>query len=277
MFETHKDVLNWYEKQPRALTREFISNIKWSDVKLYPLDEKLVPVLIFMRDVETLTDLYREELLVSPTGKDPVIRKFLDSWGVEELTHGEVLNQFLEEAGYPSDEKWVSRIHKEVPWGYTLNTYLSMALTKILGKKFTAAHMTYGAINEFSAMQAYRRLDQDAAHPVLSVILKAIMHEESFHAGFYYHIARLELQRSEFARKLARFVVDKFWSPVGEGAKLAKDSDYAVRTLFGSEERLDILDKHVTQRIRRLPGFETLTVVNDTMREIVTTGEAQTA
>jgi hypothetical protein len=119
-------------------------------------------------------------------------------------------------------------------------------------------------------MQAYRRLDQDANHPVLSTILKAIMHEESFHAGFYYQIARLELQRSDFAKKLARFVIDKFWSPVGEGAKLAEDSDYAVRTLFGSEERLSILDKHVTQRIRRLPGFETLTVVNDTMRGIVT-------
>jgi hypothetical protein len=32
-FETKRDVLNWYEKQPPALTREFISGIKWEDVK----------------------------------------------------------------------------------------------------------------------------------------------------------------------------------------------------------------------------------------------------
>lgn len=277
MFETNKDVLDWYEKQPRTLTREYISSIEWSDVKRYPLNEKFVPVLRYMRDVETLTDLYYQELLISPTGKDPVIRKFLDSWGVEEITHGEVLNRFLEEAGYPSDEQWASRIHEEVPLTYTINTYVSMVLTKLIGKNFTAAHMTYGAVNEFSTLQGYRRLEKEAGHPVLSKILKAIMHEESFHAGFYYNIAKLELQRSEFAQKLARFVVDKFWTPVGEGAKRAIDSNYVVRTLFGTEDALMVVDKQVTQRIRELPGFDTLTKVNEKLREIVTEGQETVA
>jgi len=30
-FETKKEVLDWYEKQPRALTREFIDRINWKD------------------------------------------------------------------------------------------------------------------------------------------------------------------------------------------------------------------------------------------------------
>ena len=57
-FETKKEVLDWYERQPRTLTDEFIGNIAWKDVKKYELDEKLIPVLLYMRDVEVLTDVY---------------------------------------------------------------------------------------------------------------------------------------------------------------------------------------------------------------------------
>ena len=32
MFETDKDVLDWYEKQPRALTTDFVDSIRWRDV-----------------------------------------------------------------------------------------------------------------------------------------------------------------------------------------------------------------------------------------------------
>lgn len=57
-FETKRDVLDWYERQPRTLTKEFIGGIDWQAIKNYPLDEKFVPVLLYMRDVETLTDVY---------------------------------------------------------------------------------------------------------------------------------------------------------------------------------------------------------------------------
>ncbi len=93
-FETKKEVLDWYEKQPRTLTKEFIDRISWKDVKNYPLDEKLVPVLLYMRDVEALTDMYYEELRRTPTGKDPIISKFMERWSNEEQTHGEIINRF---------------------------------------------------------------------------------------------------------------------------------------------------------------------------------------
>jgi hypothetical protein len=73
IFETNLDVLNWYEKQPRALTKEFLDSIRWEDVKKYPLDKRFVPVLFYMRDVESLTDIYYKQLLRTPTGKDKVI------------------------------------------------------------------------------------------------------------------------------------------------------------------------------------------------------------
>ncbi len=69
-FETKKDVLDWYEKQPRTLTKEFVEKINWKDVKNYRLDEKFLPVILYMRDVEALTDMYYDELRRTTTGKD---------------------------------------------------------------------------------------------------------------------------------------------------------------------------------------------------------------
>src|SRR5215211_1917033 len=128
-FETNKEVLDWYARQPRALTREFIENIAWKDVKNYALGEKFVPVLLYMRDVEVLTDMYYKELRRTPTGKDPIIRKFMERWGVEETTHGEILNRFLNEAGIETGEKWKEQVRKSVSRFYTANTYLITTLT----------------------------------------------------------------------------------------------------------------------------------------------------
>ena len=113
-FETNKDVLDWYERQTRTLTPEFISSIPWHKVKDTPIDEKLIPILFYMRDVETLTDMYHRELLRTPTGKDPHIGKFMERWGLEEITHGEVLNRFLNEIGIETDEKWQTQVRRGV-------------------------------------------------------------------------------------------------------------------------------------------------------------------
>ncbi|MGI8639945.1 MAG: ferritin-like domain-containing protein [Pyrinomonadaceae bacterium] len=268
-FETKKDVLDWYEKQPRTLTKEFIDKINWKDVKNFPLDKKFVPVLLYMRDVEALTDMYYEELRRTPTGKDPIISKFMERWGVEEQTHGELLNRFLNEAGIETDEKWHKQVRRAVSTFYTVNNYLITSLTNLVGKKFTATHMTFGAIHEMSTMQGYRRLTELAEHPVLTEILRGIIREESAHAHFYRSVARLELSNSEFTQKLARFIVRNFWTPVGSGAKPQKESNYTIATLFGGEEGLDWIDKNVTQRIQTLPGFDGLTKVSDKIGEIV--------
>ncbi|MGC2236567.1 MAG: ferritin-like domain-containing protein [Pyrinomonadaceae bacterium] len=267
-FETNRDVLNWYEKQPRTLTPEFLSNIDWKDVKNHPLDKKFVPVLMYMRDVEILTDMYYAELRRTPTGKDPIISKFMERWGIEEIAHAELLNRFLNEAGIETSSDWKQEVQRNVSNFYRANAYLLTTLTNLVGKKFTATHMTFGAIHEMSTAQGYRRLIKLANHPVLTGILTGIMREESAHTKFYWSVARLELKQSKFARKVARFVVNKFWAPVGQGAKPKKQTDYTIGTLFKGKDGLECVDKIITQRIRQLPGFETLTKINEVATEI---------
>jgi rubrerythrin len=267
-FETNRDVLNWYEKQTRTLTPEFLKNIVWGDVKKYPLDKKFVPVLTYMRDVEVLTDMYYAELRRTPTGKDPIIGKFMERWSEEELTHAELLNRFLNESGIETADDWKQEVQRNVSTFYKANTYLLTMLTNLVGKKFTATHMTFGAIHEMSTAQGYRRLMSLAGNPVLTKILTGIMREESAHMKFYWSVARLELKQSPFARKVARFVVNKFWTPVGQGAKPKKQTDYTIGTLFGGTDGLEWIDKTITQRVRQLPGLESWSKLNETVTEL---------
>jgi len=270
-FETNKDVLEWYERQERTLTPEFISAIPWDKVKDAPVDEKLIPILLYMRDVETLTDMYHRELLRTPTGKDPHISKFMERWGVEEITHGEVLNRFLNEIGVETDDRWQDQVRRAVSTAYNANAYLLMILTNLIGKKFTATHMTFGTIHELEAAQGYRRLMTLADHPVLTHILQGIVREESIHAQFYRSVARLELQRNPFAQKMARFVIEKFWAPVGQGSLPKHRTEYAIAMLFGDNEALEGLDKTVTQRVRGLPGFADITKMTEKISQIAET------
>lgn len=267
-FETNEEVLAWYESQERALNDEFINEIPWHQVKDYPLDERFVPVLLYMRDIEILTDMYHEELRNTPTGKDKVISKFMERWGIEEITHGELINRFLNEAGIETPSQWKENISRDVPGVYNFYTRILTALTNCVGKSFTATHMAYGAINELCAAQAYRRLIEIADHPVLTHILKGIIREESVHTQFYYSVARLELKKSDYAQNIARFIVKNFWRPVGSGARSDAERNYAIAMLFGDEEGAEWIDRTVTGRIQKLPGFDGITKVTEKIADI---------
>lgn len=269
MFETTEDVLDWYERQPRSLTKEFIDELPWHEVKDHPLDPRFIPVLLYMRDVEKFTEEYHNHMLKTPTGKDPSICKFMERWGVEECTHGDVLNRFLNEAGYPTEDKWYEDLKRDITIGYKANIWLIQTITNLIGKKFTATHMSFGAINELCTAQSYRRMREICDHPVLNKILTGIIREESIHTTFYWGVARIELRKSDGAQKLARWIIDNFWVPVGQGLKSPKDSNHTIRALFRGEGGFEQLQRNVTGRVRQLPGFDGLTKVDKVLGDII--------
>lgn len=255
MFETDCDVLNWYEAQPRAVNQEFLKGINWNEVRDYPLNREFLSVLLYMRDIESFTELYYRELLRTPTGKDPVIRKFMDRWNEEEAEHGQLLNRFLNEAGIETSADWRREAKMKIPLRYTVEYFVGPYITNLFGRYFTGAHMVWGTINEFTTLQAYRRLWQIAEHPVLEKLLRGIAQEESIHANFYWSIARLELKRSKLSGTIARAIINHVWSPVGHGTKPQREEDFIIATLFGGAEGVDFFDRGVNQRLEQLPGF----------------------
>ncbi len=269
MFETENDVLDWYERQPRAISKDFVNSIPWHEVRNHPLNSAFVPVLFYMRDVEFFTDIYYKELLRTPTGRDPVIRKFMDRWSVEELQHAELLNTFLGEAGIPISEKWQTEALKKIPWHYTAGSYLADYTAHAFGRSFHGAHMVWGAINEITTLQGYRRFAELAGHPVLSQLLTGIMQEESIHANFYWSIARLKLAKTQFSQRVARFVIKYFWTPVGQGPKSEHETNYVMAQLFRGPSGLEVFNKTVSSRIERLPGFNGFKTLTERVAPIV--------
>jgi len=255
VFETDKEVLDWYERQPRALSKEYVNSLRWNEIKNYPLNPAFVPVLIYMRDIEYFTDMYYQELLRTPTGRDPIIRKFMERWSIEELHHGNLLNRFLEEAGFPTGKNWQAEATRKIPKGYMVGSFIVNHAVRPFGRHFHGAHMVWGAINEITAMQAYRRLSDLAGHPVLKQLLLGVVQEESIHSSFYWNVARVKLAETKLSRSLARFVIGKFWTPVGQGAKPEDETSYVMATLFPGKDGLELFDRKIGGRIERLPGF----------------------
>jgi len=269
LFETDNDVLDWYERQPRALSKQFVDSIAWNEIKDYPLNPAFIPVLIYMRDIEFFTEMYYRELLRTPTGKDPVIRKFMDRWSIEENEHAILLNRFLNGAGIQTGERWQDEARARVPRRYVIESYLLDIAAKPFGRYFHAAHMVWGAINEITTLQGYRQLAHLAGHPILEQLLGAIIQEESIHSNFYWNLARLKLSQAKFSRDLARFIIGKFWTPVGQGAKPEHETNYVVATLFHGPTGLDIFDRTVASRIERLPGFGGFRALSERVAPIV--------
>jgi hypothetical protein len=256
MFETDKEVLEWYERQPAHVTGDFIDALDWANVKNYPLNPAFVPVLLYMRDIEFFTDVYHKELLRTPTGKDPVIARFMERWVVEENRHAELLNRFLAEADVPTSPRWQEEARAKIPWQYQVKSYLLDMAVRPFGRYFPAAHMVWGAIYEITTLQGYRRQSKIAKHPVLTDLLSGVIKEESTHANFYWSIARLKLNREKFSQDLARFILRKFWAPVGQGIKPEHETNYVVTTLFRGPTGVELFDRKVVSRIQLLPGFD---------------------
>jgi hypothetical protein len=269
VFDSEKDVLSWYERQERTITKTFVSSIPWQEVKNYHLNSAFVPVLLYMRDIESVTDVYYRELLRTPTGRDPVIKRFMERWGVEETDHGELINRFLDEAGVETSTKWLAEARAKIPVRYKIDSYCASVITNCFGKHFSGTHMVWGAINEMTTLQGYRRLWQIAGHPVLEKVLRAIACEESAHANFYFNIARLKLQQSKLSRGLANFVISKFWTPVGQGIKPRTETDYVINTLFSGQQGLDFFDTAVSRRIQQLPGLSDLCAVTRRVAAVI--------
>jgi hypothetical protein len=66
------------------------------------------------------------------------------------------------------------------------------------------------------------------------------------------------------AIRTARFLVDRFWAPVGSGVQPEAELRFLATYLFGGPEGRAAARK-VDETIRRLPGFETVQLLESWM------------
>jgi len=238
--------LDAYTSRSRALD---LSDIDWSEVARHPLPAEAVRTLRYMQDIETHTIVYLRTLLSTRAIDDPEVATFLACWLYEETFHGRALARFLETAGADI----VQRTRSLRPWRERVEVMLTSALARAW-PDFCGVHMAWGAINELTTLTGYQRLAAVARHPVLEEILRRIIRDESRHFFFYYRQAALRLRKPHAAR-VARFLVERFWGPVGTGVQPASETRFLASYLFSGVEG-GAAARRVDDRIRQLPGFD---------------------
>ena len=224
----------------------------WSDPGP-KLDEGALFCLGYMMDVEAHTIVYLSELLRTSVVEDASITAFLSCWNYEEFLHSQVLQRFLTTQGVSVENERFARLRRRRPEDRFVQ-FGARILSRISRRHYPAIHMTWGAINEITAVESYRALDERTQHPLLSRILNRIIKDERRHFSFYFNQARNRL-RYRAAQVLAATIIKCFWAPVGKPIRGESSTRRLQDYLYPDESaRRRLVEADTT--IARLPGFE---------------------
>lgn len=230
-----------------------------------PLPENVLRCLGYMHDIEYQTVLYMRELLVTPAWKDPQFTAFLTLWNYEEYWHGQAIGRVLAMHDRPAHDPRLINMRRWNKRTLFWSPLVFWALGNVV-KKFPAVHMTWGAINEWTANAAYNRLAKIADHPVLTELLGRIMRQEGRHAAYYASYARELLENDKRAQKVTSWFLRHQWDVVGSGDVPKIETSFAAAYLFGSGEGIELIDR-VEDRIDALPGLSGLNLVRTAIRQ----------
>ena len=244
-----------------------LDSVPWDEVRRHPLPAEAARCLVYMQDIESHTIIYLRSLLATRAIDDPEVSTFLACWLYEETFHGIALVRFLEAAGHAVPPR--ARPRGQESLSQRLEAWATATVSRAWAD-FCAVHMTWGAINELTTLTGYRRLAVVARHPVLSDLLERIVRDESKHFFFYYRQADIRLRRRGVA-PVTRFLVDRFWAPVGSGVQPDDELRFLAGYLFAGDEGRAAARK-VDETIRRLPGFETVALLETWMDRHVNGG-----
>jgi hypothetical protein len=217
-------------------------------LRAQPLDAATVRALRYMQGVEAWTPFYLKSLLATRAAHEPELAAFLSRWVYEETGHGIAIAALLEANGTPlpprepGRETWHERI-----------TALGTAWVSRWRSDFAAVHMLWGAINELTAVTAYRRLARRSGHPAVVELCARLARDESRHFAFYFEEARRRLAAPR-TQRLARRLLNWFWAPVGSGVEGDAEVRFLASHLFGDAEARAALRK-ADETIRALPGM----------------------
>jgi hypothetical protein len=224
-----------------------------------PLDEATLRCLRYMHDVEHHTSCYLRDLLVTRAHHDPEITTFLTLWAYEELWHGEAIGRVLEAHDETAGRARIAATRARHRIKSALSPHVS-AVTSALTEHFTAVHMTWGAVNEWTTQAGYLRLAQRAQHPTLSQLLERITRQEGRHIDFYASQAASRLGASRTAQRLTRLALTHLWAPVGSGVMPPEEVGHLVHVLFDDDDGRRMAAR-IDRRIEQLPGLAGLGLV----------------
>lgn len=240
------------EKYIRHSRRVDVSDLDFSRAADYPLTEDEIRCLTYMMDIEGHTIVYLKSILNTCAVRDPQTTAFLSCWAYEEFFHSYTLRQFLEASGVPVSAARVAEVQQQASWRVWLEQ-MGASLICQLSKHFHAVYLTWGAISELTTLEGYGVLASRTRNPLLATILRRLAKDERRHFSFYYNKARIQLQPRN-AQRLTKFILQKFWMPVGEGVKPDSEVEWVGRYILGDGPGAAVAAR-IDQTIAKLPGM----------------------
>jgi hypothetical protein len=242
------------ETYKRHAGRVELEGIDFDAFRAHPLDDASLRCLRYMHDVEHHTVCYLRDLLVTPAHRDPDLTTFLTIWTFEEFWHGEAIATVLKAHGEPAGAGRIAPLRRRLGWRDRMAPLVHGLGSAVVGAPYTAVHMTWGAVNEWTTQAGYARLAARARHPVLTELLRRIMRQEGRHIDFYAHQAIARLDADRRAQRLTRLALRRFWKPVGSDVMPESEVRFMVGHLFAGEDGRDVVDR-LDRRVDRLPGL----------------------
>ena len=241
------------EKYIRHSRKVDISDLDLSRAADYPLTEDEIRCLTYMMDIEGHTIVYLKSILNTCAIKDPQTTAFLSCWAYEEFFHSYTLRQFLEAAGVNVSENRVAEVQKQASWRVWIEQMVASLICQ-MSKHFHAVYLTWGAISELTTLEGYGVLAGRTRNPLLAEVLRRLAKDERRHFSFYYNKAKAQLLPRN-AQRLTKFILQKFWMPVGEGVKPDSEVEWIGNYILGDASGATVAAR-IDHTIAKLPGMK---------------------
>jgi rubrerythrin len=231
-----------------------LDEFDWTLASSHTLSKDVERALVYMLRIEGQTLFYVRDLLNTRTAYIPEVSSFLSVWLYEEERHSRMFKRFLRERGIRLAFDDHALVRKAA--GRGIRERFEATAARWLARTtdhFVAVHMIWGATQELSTLHAYERVAKRCDHPLLRDLCQRIVKDERRHFAFYYNMAE-RLLAPPAAQRLARFLLERWWQPVGMGVHAEDHVHFMVDWFYGDAEGRETLCK-MDAIVDKLPGL----------------------
>jgi rubrerythrin len=233
-----------------------IEDLDWGLARAVGLTAQEVESLKFFADIESQTVYYFLEVAKLQVARDPELLTFLTMWNYEEYFHSHAITRLMQECGVQVEtalDRSV-RIRAGARLKAKLEDIVQTLMAKLMPKRFVALWMFWGAIQECLTTQAYEEIIRNTRNPVLAELFRRIAKQERRHFAYYFSQARDRLVDNPRNQRFCRYIVQKFYAPVGSGVKDEAQSAALVAGLFPGKRIYEVMS-YIERRMAQLPGM----------------------
>ena len=236
-----------------------IEDLDWALARKVGLTADEVESLQFFADIESQTVYYFLEVAKLQVVRDPELLTFLTMWNYEEYFHSHAITRLMQECGVAVENATdrSTKIRAGARFKAKFEDFAQSLMAKVVPKRFVSLWMFWGALQECLTTQAYEEMIRKTANPVLAEMFRRIAKQERRHFAYYFNQARDRLVDNKRNQKFCRYIVRKFYAPVGSGVKTDGAAAELVARLFPGDRIFEVMS-YIEKRMAQLPGMEGL-------------------